>query len=85
MSDFGSTLKFRPHYVFWENDLGKGGFNTKDTRCVSGGRYCDADSEIGKKENVLNGKNLIPICRKQIVRKTCSLGSIETNLFERFG
>jgi len=63
LSDFGSTLKFRPHYVFWENDLGKGGFNAKDTRCVSGGRYCDADSEI---ENRLFGRPAVLEALRQI-------------------
>ena len=51
MNDFGSAIKFNPHYVFWQNEaLGRGGYQTDDVRCVSGGRYCDPESQVGNKE-----------------------------------
>jgi len=43
LSSFGSAIKFSPNYVLWEDvRIVRDKQFVQDTRCVSGGRYCDA-------------------------------------------
>jgi len=44
--NFGSALNFSPHYVIWEDmKVVRNNEFSKSTRCISGGRYCDATGD----------------------------------------
>ncbi len=85
LNDFKGAIKFAPHYVFWQNEaLGRGGYQTDDERCVSGGRYCDPESKEGKKrifvlkkispsiENRLFGKEAVLEALRQVCLREAS-------------
>jgi hypothetical protein len=70
MNDFNNAIKFTPHYVFWQNEaLGRGGYQTDDERCVSGGRYCDPESKVDKR---LFGKEAVLEALRQVCLRDLS-------------
>jgi len=77
LSDFGSSVVFKPHYVVWDNESqGRGGYNTLDQRCVSGGRYCDPESEV---ENRLFGADAVLESLRQICLRDLDADQSNTN------
>lgn len=77
LGDFGSSLVFNPHYVVWDNEAqGRGGYNTLDQRCVSGGRYCDPESEV---ENRLFGTDAVLESLRQICLRDLDKDQSNTN------
>lgn len=85
MREFGNKVEFYPHYVLWQCDECQLlDWETKNERCISGGRYCDPEPFISKtiftsvfisKETKLSGangvvENLRQICHRNLANKT---------------